>query len=145
MVQLLLHREEGVDILRCHALEFGAHALRIVPPGEYAAVFESHLHAGFAGHHAQAIGAQLQVTDHFRPQHAGDVGSSGDATARGAHRIHLFGDRAAADHRAALEHQHLEAAACQIGRSREAIVSGSDDDRVAMQAAAPGSLRDAVI
>ena len=60
------------------------------------------------------------------PQQRDDVGADRELEAR----EDLFGDGRAAEHVAALEHEHLLARAREIGGVDEAVVAAADDDDV---------------
>jgi len=77
-------------------------------------------------HHSQTVFGQLQVVNYFRAQHAGDIRSSGRATAG----RDLFGHATSADNVAALYHQRRESGARQIAGGGQPIVASTHNDRV---------------
>ncbi len=123
---------EAFDVGRRHAPEFTAHASFVRPPADDIAVFESGLHAGITGDHFQTIGAELQVADDRRSQHAGDIRCRGDAAARREFGVDFLCDGAAADDIAAFEHEDAPAGAREVCRTGQAVVSGPDDDDVVL-------------
>ena len=129
-MQLVVCREETLDVLGRVPLELRAHARAVVPPAHDGAVLECGLHARLAREHAQAVRPQLEIADDFGPQHAGDVRGGRDAAAGSALGVDLFGNRTAADDLAAFEYQHAQTAACEIGRGRQSVVSCAHDDDV---------------
>ncbi len=74
---------------------------------------------------------QLQIADHFRPQHAGDVRGGRGAAAR----RDFFRHTTAAHNVAPLEHQRGQACAAQVGSGGEAVVAGSNDNHVVLRQA----------
>src|SRR2546421_9037968 len=74
----------------------------------------------------QAMARELELADDFRPEQAYHVRENGEAEAR----KHFLGHRGATDAFAALEHEHLAAAAREIGGAGEPVVAAADDDGV---------------
>ena len=60
------------------------------------------------------------------PQQRDDVGADGELEAG----KHFFGDRGAAEHVAAFEHQHFLARARQISSVDQSVMSATNDDDV---------------
>ena len=87
---------------------------------------EGNLNGRIAGDHAQSVFAEAQIGNHFRPQHAGDIRSGGDA----ASGSDFFGDAAAADDIAAFEHEGGQSGARQVGGRSETIVAAADYDGI---------------
>ena len=77
-------------------------------------------------HDLQAVARQLQIAEDLGPQQAAHVGAVRVDPAL----LDLAADRRAADPRVALEHQHLEAGAREIGGIGQAVVAGADDDGI---------------
>ena len=69
---------------------------------------------------------QLQLAHDLRPQQRDDV--RGDAEPEAGDD--LLGDRGAAQHVSALEHDHPHAGARQVGGGHQAVVATADHDRV---------------
>ena len=78
------------------------------------------------------MAGQIELADDLRPQQRDDVRADGEMEAG----KDLFGDRRAAEHVAALEHEHLPPGAGQICGRGQAVVAAADDDRVVTQAPA---------
>ena len=83
-------------------------------------------HAAAVGHDLQAVARELEVAEQLRAQQAAHVG---------AVRVHpafldLAADGRAADPGHALDHEHLEPGAREIGGVGQAVVARADDDRV---------------
>ena len=74
----------------------------------------------------EAVPRQVELADDLRPQQRHDVRADGELEAG----EDLFGDRGAADHVPALEHEHLASRAREIRGSGEAVVPAADDDHV---------------
>ena len=89
-------------------------------------VGERDLERGIAGDHAESVIGEMEVTDHFRAKHAGDVRSGGGAAARSD----LFGDAASANDVAAFEDEGGVSGASEIGGSSQAVVASADNDGV---------------
>jgi len=124
------HREEALAIGRRESLQQRAHARGIAPPGEHRAVGRDRLHRRVGRDHAQPVPVEGEVADDLGPQHARHVGRGGHAAARRPGRIDFLGDRAAAEDRASLEDQDLEAGAREVERGREPVVAAADDHDV---------------
>ena len=82
------------------------------------------------GQDLEAVPGQVQLADDLGPQQRDDVGADRELEAR----EHLLGDGGAAEHVAALEHEHLLARAREVGRGDEPVVPAADDDRVVFAA-----------
>jgi hypothetical protein len=71
---------------------------------------------------------ELELLDHLGAQQAHDVGAHRVAEAR----VELLGDRCAAEHVPALEHERLAPRLCEVGRAGQAVVAAADNDRVVL-------------
>ena len=89
-------------------------------------VGEGNLNGRIAGDHAQSVFREAQIRNHFRPQHAGDIRSGGDATSGSD----FFGDAATANNIAAFEHQGGESGAREVGGCSQAVVASADYDGI---------------
>ena len=69
---------------------------------------------------------QVELADDLRPQQRHDVRADRELEAG----EDLLGDRGAAEHVPALEHEHLAARARQVGGAGQPVVAAADDDRV---------------
>ena len=96
------------------------------PPGHHSPVGEGNLDRRIAGHHAQPMFRQIEVFDHLRPQHAGNIRSGRRAATGG----NLFGYATPADNFPALQDQRAEPGSGQIGCGCEPIVTATYHDGV---------------
>ncbi len=76
------------------------------------------------GDGAVAVTRQVEFADHLRPQQAHGVGRDGVAIAR----MEFLGDGGTAHDRPPLDHERAEARLAEIGRGREPVMPGPDDD-----------------
>ncbi len=90
-------------------------------------VGEWDLERGIARDHTESVIGEMEVTNNFRAEHAGDVRSGRSAAARSD----LFGDTASANDVAAFENEGGVSGASEIGSSSEAVVTSADNDGVA--------------
>src|SRR5579863_7756259 len=74
----------------------------------------------------ETVARQVELADDLGPKQGDDIGADGKLEAG----KHLFGDRRAAQHVPALEHQNLLPGARQIRGVDQTVVSATDDDRV---------------
>ena len=126
LLQLIVHADEGFGVFSGELAKLRFGALAIHPPGNNLSVGKRNLDRGIAGNHAQPVVSQLQILNHFRTQHAGDVRSGGDA----ASGCDFFGDAAAADNFPALQHQRGESGSRKVSCRRQPVVAGADHDGV---------------
>ena len=125
-LELGVDAHPGLRVLRGDALDLRHHPLALGPPGHRGPVRKGHLQVGIAGHHAEAVGAEVDVADDLGPQHARDVGGGGGPTAGGD----LLGHAAAAHDLAALDHQGAQAGAAEVDGRGQAVVARPHHDRV---------------
>ena len=78
--------------------------------------------------HFEAVARQVEIANDLRTQQRDDVRADGDVEAG----KHFLGDRGAAEHVPALEHEHTAACARQICRVRQAVVAAADHDDVVL-------------
>lgn len=90
------------------------------------AVGKRNLEGRIARNHAESVVGKMQVADHLRAEHAGDVRSRGCA----ATGSDLFRDTASAHNVAAFENQCGISGAREIRGGGEAVVASADDDSV---------------
>ena len=74
----------------------------------------------------EPVSPQLELANDLGAQQRDDVRAHREAKPG----EHFLGDRRAAHHRPALEHEHLQPRPRQIRRAHEAVVSRADDDDV---------------
>ena len=72
----------------------------------------------------QAVAGKIEVANDLRPQQRDDVGADRELESG----EDFFGDRRAAEHVPALEHQNFFPGARQIGGVGQAVVASADDD-----------------
>ena len=125
-LELAVDFEECLGITRRKAGDFLRGAFGIGPPADDLAVTERHRQDRIARHHAQAVATQIEVPDHRRHQHRGDVGREGDAVPGD----HVLGHAGTADNRPRFEHQHRPPGLREIGRRSQPVVTGTDNDCV---------------
>ncbi len=70
------------------------------------------------------MAGQVEIANDLRPQKRNYVGAHRELEAR----KHFFGDRGAAQHMTALEHQNFLAGARQIGGGGKAVMPPANDD-----------------
>ena len=125
-LELVVDADERARIADRELLELLDRLLAVRPPGHDGAVGKRHEERRIARDHLEAVRRELQVADDFGPQHAGDV----RGRRRAAARRDLFGHARAAEDRPPLDDECRESAAREIGRGRQAVVPGADDDGV---------------
>jgi hypothetical protein len=119
LLQAGVDPREGRCVPRRQALQLRDRRAHVRPPREDVAVGKRHLERGIAGHHAQAVRAQAEVADDLGPEHARDVRRGGGPAAR----CDLLRDAAPAEDLAALQDEHAEPPAREIGGRGEAVVA----------------------
>ena len=73
LLELVIHPHKCFAILRRNLAELCLCTFAVRPPGNHLPIQERDLDGRIARNHPQAELAQLQVGNHFRPQHAGNV------------------------------------------------------------------------
>ena len=81
---------------------------------------------GLRGSICEAVPLELEIPDDLGTEQTVDVARGGDLEAG----PQFFGDRAAAEQLAALQHQHRAAGAGEVGGGDEAVMASADDDGV---------------
>ena len=71
---------------------------------------------------------QIEIANDFRAQQGDHVGADRELEAG----KNFFGDRGAAEHVTAFQHQHFLAGARQVGGIDQAVVAAADDDHVVL-------------
>ena len=115
--------------LRVAARELGDLGQRlgaVLPHEEMAAVGKSREEGRILGVHLISVALQFQFANDALLQQAGQVSRRGDPITR----PDLFGDRTAAHHLAALQHQHRAPGAGQVGCGDQAVMTAAYNDCV---------------
>ena len=101
-------------------------------------VGERNLERRIARDHAESVIGEMEVTDNFGAEHAGNVRSGRSAAARSD----LFGNTASADDVAAFEDEGGVSCACEIRGSGQAVVASAENDGVVNRVSTAGHTTD---
>src|ERR1700751_1972 len=126
LFQLIIDLRKPYGILARVLPKFCDGTLAVHPPGDDSTVRARDLHGRITGQHSQSKFRQLEISDHFRPQHAGDVGCCGRPDAG----CDFLSNAAAANDFPAFEDKRSQSRAREIGRCGESIVPPADHNRI---------------
>src|ERR1700680_5173417 len=80
-LQLIVDAHKGVGILERYLAKLGGSTIPVRPPLHYFPIGEMYLNRGIARYHAKPVLLQIEIADHFRPQHARNIRGRGHAAA----------------------------------------------------------------
>ena len=104
-------------------MQFLDNAIAIRPPGDQLTVGKGNLKRRIAGHHPESMIGEIEIADHFGPEHAGNVRSGRGAAAWG----YFFSNAASAHDVSPLEDEGRISRARQVCGGGEAVMSCADN------------------